>query len=41
MTADKILKEDVSDFASRLEAMTIDEVFAATRAGWQAGHFLK
>lgn len=32
MTADKILKEDVSDFASRLEAMTTDEVFAAMSA---------
>ncbi len=32
MTADKILKEDVSDFASRLEAMRTDEVFAAMSA---------
>lgn len=29
MTADEILKEDVSDFVSRLEAMTTDEVYAA------------
>ncbi|QDG94746.1 hypothetical protein NIBR502774_19890 (plasmid) [Rhizobium sp. NIBRBAC000502774] len=29
MTAKDILQEDVSDFASRLEAMTSDEVFAA------------
>jgi hypothetical protein len=29
MTASDILNEDVSDFASRLEAMTTDEVFAA------------
>jgi hypothetical protein len=32
MTASDILEEDVSDFASRLEAMTADEVFAAMRA---------
>ena len=31
MTASDILNEDVSDFASRLEAMTTDEVFAASR----------
>ena len=29
MTAVEILRQDVSDFASRLEAMTIDEVFNA------------
>jgi hypothetical protein len=29
MAADDILNEDVSDFATRLEAMTSDEVFAA------------
>lgn len=29
MTAQDILQEDVSDFASRLETMTSDEVFAA------------
>lgn len=28
MAADDILHEDVSDFATRLEAMTSDEVFA-------------
>ena len=31
MTVSDILNEDVSDFASRLEAMTTDEVFAASR----------
>lgn len=32
MTADEILKEDVSDFVSRLEAMTTNDVFAAMHA---------
>lgn len=32
MTANDILKEDVSDFATRLEAMTSDEVFATMSA---------
>ncbi|MCJ8238662.1 hypothetical protein [Peteryoungia algae] len=32
MTASDILTEDVADFASRLEAMTEDEVFAAMRS---------
>jgi len=29
MNVKEILREDISDFASRLEAMTIDEVFDA------------
>lgn len=32
MTANDILNEGVSDFATRLEAMTSDEVFAAMSA---------
>jgi len=32
MVADHILSEDVSDFATRLGAMTSDEVFAAMSA---------
>lgn len=32
MTANDILNEDVSDFATRLQAMTGDEVFAAMSA---------
>lgn len=32
MTATDILNESVSDFATRLEAMTSDEVFAAMSA---------
>ncbi len=32
MTANDILNEDVSDFATQLEAMTSDEVFGAMSA---------
>lgn len=32
MTIDEVLKEDVSDLVSRLEAMTIDEVRRNARA---------
>lgn len=31
MNVEEILRQDVSDFASRLEAMTIDEVFITMR----------
>jgi hypothetical protein len=37
MVANDILNEDVSDFATRLEAMTSDEVFAAMSSLYARG----